>query len=107
MQNAPTCSTHFLAGCFREARRSGKAFRNGEFQRTDIERKVRHSLFQTSIVQFKIAQPNDDHAAVVSEQRFPPVEGLHGNPMGLTNYGWRQTSVNLSQNVFYFIIGKA
>jgi hypothetical protein len=64
-------------------------------------------LSETTILQFKIAQPHDDHAAVVSEQRFPPVEGLQGNPVGLTHYAWLQTSLNLAQYVFYFIFGKA
>jgi hypothetical protein len=43
---------------------------------------------------------------VVFEQRFPPVEGLHGNPVCLTHYAWLQTTVNFSQYVLYFLIGK-
>lgn len=61
--------------------RSVRAFGNRDLQGAYIEGKIRHSLLETAILQFKVAQSNDDHTIVVSEERFPPVEGLYGNPV--------------------------
>ncbi|HXT66705.1 MAG TPA: hypothetical protein VN657_07925 [Nitrospiraceae bacterium] len=58
-----------------------KTFGNREFQRAYIEGQFCHSLFETTILQLKMAQSHNDHTTVVSEERFPPVKGLHGNPV--------------------------